>query len=75
MVATGPDGRLVERYEDTIPLPGADGNVEALAMYAGQSVGLVNGVKPAGRIVREIASEAAEALGRLGATTRPRDER
>ena len=37
-------------------------------MYAGQSVGLVHDVRPAGEIVRQLADEAAAALkagGRL----------
>jgi NAD(P)H-dependent flavin oxidoreductase YrpB (nitropropane dioxygenase family) len=75
VVAEGPDGRPVERYEDTIPVPGLGGSVEALAMYAGQGVGLVNTVRPAGRTVDEIAREAAEALGRLGAAGCGRDQR
>jgi nitronate monooxygenase len=75
VVATGPDGQPVERYEDTIPLPGSSGSVEALAMYAGQSVGLADHVRPAGSIVGEIAHEAAGTLGRLGAAARPQEER
>jgi nitronate monooxygenase len=75
VVAEGPGGRPVERYEDTIPLPGSSGDVEALAMYAGQSVGLADRVRPAGQIVGEIAREAAAVLGRLGAATLLRDER
>ena len=74
IVATGPDGRPVERYEDTIPLPGSSGSVEALAMYAGQGVGLADRVQPARSIVGEITREAAEVLNDLGAATRLRDE-
>jgi hypothetical protein len=44
-------------------------------MYAGQSVGLADHVRPAGSIVGEIAHEAAGTLGRLGAAACPRDER
>lgn len=35
------------------------GDVEALALYAGQSAGLVHDVAPAGRIVADIAADAA----------------
>lgn len=73
-VATGPDGRPLERYEDTIPLPASGGNVEAPAMYAGQSVGLATRVRPAGLIVDGVAREAAETLVRLGAATRSLEE-
>jgi NAD(P)H-dependent flavin oxidoreductase YrpB (nitropropane dioxygenase family) len=38
------------------------GDVEALALYAGQSVGLVTGIQSAGEIVRRLAIEARESL-------------
>jgi nitronate monooxygenase len=40
------------------------GEVEALALYAGQSVGLVSSLRPAGDIVRGIAEEAIQTLER-----------
>jgi hypothetical protein len=36
--------------------------VEALALYAGQSAGIVNDVLPAAAIVEELISGAAQAL-------------
>ena len=68
-VAQFADGRAVERYSDVIPLPGMTGAVEALALYAGQSVGLVSEIQPAGDIVAEVANEARSVLERLA---RPR---
>ncbi len=38
------------------------GNLEALALYAGQSVSLVSRVSPAGEIVNELAKEAVAAI-------------
>jgi hypothetical protein len=38
------------------------GDVEALALYAGQSAGLVSRVQSAGEIVQEMAEEAARVL-------------
>jgi hypothetical protein len=38
-----------------------EGEVEALAHYAGQSAGLVSAVQPAGDIVRQIAAESVKA--------------
>lgn len=61
-VAMWPDGTPVVRYESTYPRPGMTGDVTALALYAGQSAGLVSRIQPAGEIVREIAEEAARAL-------------
>ena len=42
------------------------GDLEALALYAGQSVGLIHQVLPAGEIVRAMAEEAERTLARLG---------
>jgi NAD(P)H-dependent flavin oxidoreductase YrpB (nitropropane dioxygenase family) len=60
-------GGPVPRYESDVPRPDAEGDVEAMALYAGQGVGLVGRVQPAGEIVREIAEEARAVLRRLGA--------
>jgi nitronate monooxygenase len=46
-VARLPDGTPVMRYADWEPVVGTSGDVETLAMYAGQSAGLVREVKPA----------------------------
>jgi len=43
----------------------ADGDIDALSLWAGQSVGLVHKVQPAAEIVREIDSEARSILLRL----------
>lgn len=43
------------------PTTRTTGAVEAMAMYAGESVAAVHGVEPAGRVMRELA-EGAEAL-------------
>jgi NAD(P)H-dependent flavin oxidoreductase YrpB (nitropropane dioxygenase family) len=67
VVAWFTDGRPVHLYDDTIPLPGMTGEVEKLALYAGQSAGLVNEVKPADAIVHEIVQDAARTLRKLAA--------
>lgn len=51
VVASDPDGRPVVPYSDVIPLSGTVGEVEALALYMGQSAGLVGRIQPAGEIV------------------------
>lgn len=63
-IATTPDGRPVERYSDVIPLPEMAGDLEALALYAGQSAGLVSDVQSAGALVKALADETREALKR-----------
>ncbi|MFI5693888.1 NAD(P)H-dependent flavin oxidoreductase [Kribbella sp. NPDC051586] len=57
VIAVGKDRRCL-RYEDSPPLPGLAGDVAAMALYAGQSAGLVHQVLPAAAIVRSIAEEA-----------------
>ena len=60
-VARLPDGTDAVRYSDYEPAADMEGEVEALAHYAGQSAGLVSAVQPAGVIVRQIAGEAVRA--------------
>jgi NAD(P)H-dependent flavin oxidoreductase YrpB (nitropropane dioxygenase family) len=63
-IAHSPDGRPVYRYDPDAPLTGTTGDVEALALYAGQSAGLVRHVLPAADIVAELTRDAARALSR-----------
>ena len=65
VLATDASGREHRRYDDIMPLPGMVGDLDALALYAGQSAALVRDVMPAGEIVRQIAAEARRALERL----------
>jgi NAD(P)H-dependent flavin oxidoreductase YrpB (nitropropane dioxygenase family) len=65
VVASSPEKGNVVRYSVTTPREGIVGDVEALPMWAGQSVGLVQKVQPAAEIVKELTSEASEAISRL----------
>jgi len=65
-------GEPVPRYGSDAPLAGAEGDVEAMVLYAGQGVGMVRRIQPAAAIVREIAAEAAVALERADAAVRGR---
>jgi NAD(P)H-dependent flavin oxidoreductase YrpB (nitropropane dioxygenase family) len=62
VVATDRRGRPQLRYGDMIPMPGMTGELEAMALYAGQSVGVIHQVAPAAQIVAAIASQAARIL-------------
>jgi nitronate monooxygenase len=64
-VAAFPDGSPVLRYSDVIPTPGMSGDLKALALYAGQGVGLVSRIKPASQVVRELAEQAVSTLRQL----------
>jgi len=61
-VAEYPDGTPMERYGDDLPVEGAEGDLEALALYAGQSTGLTDDVQPAGEVVEELVGETEEAI-------------
>jgi nitronate monooxygenase len=57
-VACSTNGEPIPRYEDTAPRIGMTGDVEAMALYAGQGVGQVTDVPKAGELVRRLWKEA-----------------
>jgi NAD(P)H-dependent flavin oxidoreductase YrpB (nitropropane dioxygenase family) len=71
VIASSPSGGDVLRYSVRAAVPETDGDLEALPMWAGQSVGLVNTVLSAADIVREIDTDAAAILQRLGRPASP----
>jgi nitronate monooxygenase len=62
VVAMRPDGGTVLRYDSAPPSLGLEGDLEAMANYAGQAVGLVRRRQPAAEIVHEVVVEAAQLL-------------
>ena len=64
------DGRPILRYRSLNPAAGATGDIEAMSLYAGQSVGLVTQSQSASAIVTEIAEEAIRVLRRCEALVR-----
>jgi NAD(P)H-dependent flavin oxidoreductase YrpB (nitropropane dioxygenase family) len=50
------------RYSVSPPTEAVEGDVSGLAFYAGQSVGLIDEIAPAGEIVRQIAGEARDVI-------------
>jgi NAD(P)H-dependent flavin oxidoreductase YrpB (nitropropane dioxygenase family) len=65
-IATSLSGGPIVRYQAYTPGADAEGDIDALSLWAGQSVGLVSEVQPASAIVREIVDEARLILRRLG---------
>jgi nitronate monooxygenase len=65
VVATSKSRGQIVRYRSYTPEADADGDIDALSLWAGQSVGLVHKIQPAAEIVREIDSEARAILLRL----------
>jgi NAD(P)H-dependent flavin oxidoreductase YrpB (nitropropane dioxygenase family) len=52
------------------PIKPMSGAVEAMVLYAGQSVGDVHGIQPAGEIVREMVEGAERLLAWVADTSR-----
>lgn len=62
VIATSRSIGPIVRYQSCTPGADVEGDIDALSLWAGQSVGLVSKVQPAGEIVREIVDEAQEIL-------------
>jgi enoyl-[acyl-carrier protein] reductase II len=52
----------VLRFMGFPPNSDASGDIDSMSLLAGQSVGLVREVKPAGQIVRELVQEARQII-------------
>ena len=66
IIAQKQNGETIERYGDDIPTQTTTGDLEALALYCGQSVGLIDDtIKSANDIIVEIMKEANETLDLL----------
>ncbi|EMA44464.1 NAD(P)H-dependent flavin oxidoreductase [Halococcus saccharolyticus] len=70
VVAEGEEAEPIERYDEALATPDVTGDIEAMALFAGQSAGLTNVTRPAGEIVAELATEAA---ARIETLTEPLD--
>jgi len=66
VVATTAGGESIERYDEALATPDVEGDIDAMALYAGQSVGLIEEIRPAGDVVSELVTETRDRL-----TTRP----
>lgn len=58
-------GRPIYRYSTDSPLRTTEGDLEALALLAGEAVGLIDDVPPAEEVIRDMVREAEEVLRRL----------
>lgn len=58
VIAHKRDGRPIVRYSDDGPIAGTTGNLEALALYAGQTAGILHDVKAAEDIVKSLVADA-----------------
>jgi NAD(P)H-dependent flavin oxidoreductase YrpB (nitropropane dioxygenase family) len=55
-VATWSNGSAIRRYESRTPVEGMEGDIDAMSLWAGQSVALAHQVEPAAAIVAELVS-------------------
>lgn len=53
-------GKAIERYSDTIPLPQMQGDAEALALYAGQTAGLIERLNTSSEIMAQLLEEVED---------------
>ena len=65
------DGSPVVRYSDDTPLAATTGDLEALALYAGQSAGLVHRIAGAADIVQDLVRQTEAVLARLTPLIQP----
>lgn len=70
VIATSRTRGPIVRYQSSTPGADTEGDIDALSLWAGQSVGLVSRLQPAAEIVREIAEEAKLVLRRLSSWSR-----
>jgi nitronate monooxygenase len=71
IVARWSNGTEIPRYDTTSPRIGLDGDIDALSLWAGQSVGTIRDVLPAVEIVRTIMEDARAALGSAASAVGP----
>ena len=64
VIAQRADGTSVVRYSFNSPLETMQGDVEGMAHYAGQSVGLIKDIQPAARIVQRLKQETEQVMGK-----------
>ncbi|MGH9304213.1 MAG: NAD(P)H-dependent flavin oxidoreductase [Acidimicrobiales bacterium] len=66
IVGRDEDGVPVLRYADVEPLPHTTGDIEAMALYAGQSCGVISGIPPAATLVTDLWGEVPGVLKAAG---------
>jgi NAD(P)H-dependent flavin oxidoreductase YrpB (nitropropane dioxygenase family) len=70
-VARSTEDAPIPRYSVSLPRPDMEGDVEAMALYAGLGVGLVQDLPPAGELVNRLVSEALRTLRTLPVPGQP----
>jgi len=55
----------VPKYGAMVPIIGFNGDMESIALYAGESCSLVHDIKPAAQIVQDVMREAEEVIAHM----------
>ena len=55
VIGAFPNGDPIPRYGVPAPMQGATGEIEAFALYAGQSVGLIRNLPDVAAVIRDLA--------------------
>ncbi len=58
----------IRRFTNFLPVTGTEADLEQMPLLAGQGVGLIHEILPAGEIVHNMMTEAADTLRRLAST-------
>ncbi|RQG97675.1 NAD(P)H-dependent flavin oxidoreductase [Natrarchaeobius chitinivorans] len=61
VVATTESGTPIERYDEALATPDVDGEIAEMALYAGQSAGVVEACRPAEDVLEALVTELREA--------------
>ena len=59
-------GRPLYKFSTDSPLRSTTGDLERMALFAGQGAGLIGGIRPAAEVLQTMMREAADVLGDLG---------
>jgi nitronate monooxygenase len=65
IIAYKQNGQAILRYSDDGPILGTTGNLEALALYAGQTAGIISTIKPASEIITELLNDMQNKFFRM----------
>jgi nitronate monooxygenase len=63
------NGDPIERYDEALATPDVSGTVGAMALFAGQSAGLVDEDRAAGAVVETLVTETKDAISGLPGCT------
>ena len=55
----------VPKYGAMLPIAGFNGDMESVALYAGESCSLIHDIKPAAQIIQDVVREAEEVMAHL----------